>query len=92
MADATPALTVRLRWEQSECLGALGEATGRSADELVAEAVGAYLEADAWITGEIEQAFGEADTSGSVVDVEDVARWLRSWGEGNEPEPPTPKR
>ena len=88
--DAT-ILTVRLSREQGEGLGALAEATGRSADELVAEAVGAYLEADARIAGEIEEAVREADAGASVVDFEDVARWLRSWGKEDELEPPTPK-
>ncbi len=61
------------------------------AGELVAEAVGAALEADARITAEIEQAVGEADAGGPVVDVDDVARWLRSWGKEDELAPPAPK-
>ena len=93
MADSatTTTLTVRLSREQKESLGALAAATGRSADELVAQAVGAYLEAEARIAGEIEQAVGEADAGGPVVDFEDVARWLRSWGKEDELAPPTPK-
>ena len=87
----TTTLTVRLSREQGESLGALAAATGRSADQLVAEAVGAYLETEARIAGEIERAVREADAGGQVVDFEDVARWLRSWGREDELTPPIPK-
>ena len=79
MAGDATTLTVRLSRGQGESLGALAAATGRSADDLVAEAVGAYLEAEARIAAEIEQAVREADAGAPAVDFEDVARWLRSW-------------
>lgn len=60
-------------------LEALARSTRRSKSFLAAEAIAAYVEANAWQTGEIEKALKEADAGDFASDAE-VEAIFRKWG------------
>ena len=76
-------LSIRLDSDLKIKLDALAKASRRSKSFLAAEAIAAYLEAEAWQTSEIHDGMRELD-AGEGIEHEKVGKWLRSWGKKNE--------
>ena len=68
-------------------LDALARRSKRSKSFLAAEAITAYVEAEAWQTGEILAGIADVD-AGRVVSHDRVVKWLRSWGKPSEGKAP----
>jgi predicted transcriptional regulator len=64
-------------------LQALAKRSRRSKSFLAAEAIAAYVRAEEWQLGEIQQGLKELD-AGQAVSHESVSTWLRSWGKPGE--------
>ena len=85
----TATVTIRLRKEQLERLGALAEATNRTRSFLAAEAIAAFLAREEWQIAAIKEGLAELDApEPPPVEHERVAAWLRSWGDETELPPP----
>ena len=83
----TETLSVRVDTSVKKRLEALAKRSRRSKSFLAAEAIAAYVQAEEWQLGEIQQGLKELD-AGQAVSHERVSTWLRSWGkpgEGNAP-------
>jgi predicted transcriptional regulator len=81
--------SVRLERETLERLGIMAKATGRKRGALMAHAIEKYVENEAWQVAAIQEAVDELEQGrADLVDHEDVATWLKSWGSANETEPP----
>lgn len=87
MAESTT-ITIRLSQELKERLDRLAEATNRSKSYLAAEAVAAYLDANAWQIEAIRQAVEKADAGGPFVGDEDAMRYLDALAAGKKPKLP----
>ena len=72
----TVALTVRLTRETKDRLDALALSTRRSKAFLAAEAIDAYVVANAWQVEAIGEAVAEADAGGAFFEHEDVMDYL----------------
>jgi predicted transcriptional regulator len=81
-------ITLQLKKETKAKLEALARSTQRDEGVLVAEAIDAYVELDAWQVEEIRKAVEKADAGGPFCAHEDVMAWLESWGTDNELDPP----
>ena len=68
-------------------LEALAKNARRSKSFLAAEAIAAYVQAEEWQLGEIQQGLRELD-AGQAVSHERVSTWLRSWGKPGEGKAP----
>src|SRR5437867_8397006 len=73
-------LSVRIDLTTKKRLEALANRSKRSKSFLAAEAIAAYVEAEEWQLGEIQDGLKELDEAQSVGH-EKVSKWLRSWGE-----------
>lgn len=80
----TSIVTARLDRTLNERLDALARSTQRSKSFLIAEAVAAYVEVNAWQVEGIQQALDEIEAGAAGVPQEDVEAWVRSWGTENE--------
>ncbi|MBX3517198.1 MAG: ribbon-helix-helix protein, CopG family [Rhodospirillales bacterium] len=80
----TIAMNVRLPKAVWDKLDALAKSTRRSKSCLAAEAIAAYVEANAWQVALIEQRVAEAEAGSRTVSHDDVAKWVASWGQGIE--------
>jgi RHH-type transcriptional regulator, rel operon repressor / antitoxin RelB len=80
-------LSVRLNSQTKAKLEALAKASRRSRSFLAAEAIEAYVAAEAWQLKEIEAGIGDLE-AGRAVDHEDVQTWLKSWGKKRERKSP----
>ena len=83
----TEILSVRVDATVKKRLEALAKNARRSKSFLAAEAIAAYVQAEEWQLGEIQQGLRELD-AGQAVSHEKVSTWLRSWrksGEGKAP-------
>lgn len=87
MADSTT-MTVRLSKELEEKLGRLAESTRRSKFHLAAEAIAAYVDANAWQIEEIGKAVHKADAGGPFVAHEDMVAYMEALARGEKPKPP----
>ena len=87
MVDSTT-LTVRLSSELKGKLERLAESTRRSKSYLAAEAITAYVDANAWQIEEIRKAVRKADAGGPFVSDEDATRYLDALARGENPKPP----
>src|SRR5262249_22443191 len=76
----TTTLSVRLDTDTKRRLEALTKRARRSKSFLAAEAIAAFVEAESWQLDEIQTGMKEL-ADGRGVPHEDVANWLRSWGE-----------
>ncbi len=83
----TEILSVRLDATVKKRLEALAKHSGRSKSCLAAEAIAAFVQAEEWQLGEIQQGFKELD-AGQAVSHERVSTWLRSWGKPGEGKAP----
>jgi predicted transcriptional regulator len=79
--------SIRLRPATKKRLAKLAEATGRSSNFLVSDAVEAYIEDQERQRAEIGEALRDAD-SGHHVPHEAMKAWLLSWGTDHELPPP----
>ena len=87
MADSTT-LTGRLSSDLKGKLERLAESTRRSKSYLAAEAITAYVDANAWQIQEIGKAVRKANAGGPFVSHEDATRYLDALARGEKPKPP----
>ena len=83
----TETLSVRVDTSVKKRLEALAKRSRRSKSFLAAEAIAAYVQAEEWQLGEIQQVLKELD-AGQAVSHERVSTWLRSWGKPGEGKAP----
>jgi RHH-type rel operon transcriptional repressor/antitoxin RelB len=76
-------LSIRLDSEVKAKLETLAKSSRRSKSFLAAEAIAAYVEAEAWQISEIHEGMRELD-AGDGIEHERVGKWLQSWGKKNE--------
>ena len=86
--DRTVTITVRTSRETKEQLEALAENMGRSTNYIADEALSSYINENAWQVEAIRKAVEQADAGGPFVAMEDVKRWVESWGTDHELPPP----
>ena len=86
----TITMNVRLPEAVREKLDALSKSTRRSKSYLAAEAISSYVEANAWQVALIEQRVAELEAGSRTVSHDDVAKWVASWGRGEELARPEP--
>ena len=79
MSGNSTTITVRLDAKIKRRLEALARSTRRSKSFLAAEAISAYVEANAWQAAETEKALKEADAGDFASDAE-VDAVFRKWG------------
>ena len=77
-------ISARIPEKLGEELEALAATTRRSKAYLVTEALEDYVERNARLYREIDEAVREADESGKYVSEKDMQAWLSSWGTTNE--------
>ena len=83
----TETLSTRVDATVKKRLEALAKRSRRSKSFLAAEAIAAYVRAEEWQLGEIQQGLEELD-AGHAVSHERVSTWLRSWGKPGEGKAP----
>lgn len=81
-------LSIRLKPETKKRLARLAQASGRSSNFLIADAVEAYVSDQERMLAEVRQADRQV-ASGHYIKNEDMKAWLLSWG--TEQELPVPK-
>lgn len=88
MANTSSAtLSIRLKPEVKKRLAKLAEASGRSSNFLISDAVESYVADQERLLAEIRQADRQVK-SGHYVRHEDMKAWLLSWGTEHELPPP----
>jgi predicted transcriptional regulator len=80
-------LSIRLNTRTKAKLDALAKASRRSKSFLAAEAIEAFVAAEAWQLGEMEAGIKDLEAN-RVVDHAEVRQWLQSWGKTRERKPP----
>ena len=80
-------LSIRLKSETKRRLARLAEASGRSSNFLISDAVESYVADQERMLAEMRQADGQVK-SGHYVRHEDMKAWLLSWGTDRELPPP----
>lgn len=80
-------LSIRLKAETKRRLAKLAEASGRSSNFLISDAVESYVADQERIQAEMRQADRQVK-SGHYVRHEDMKAWLLSWGTDHELPPP----
>ena len=87
---ASKTVSVRLKSETLEKLGAMAEAMHRPRAWLMAYAIERYIEHEAWQVTAIQTAVDELDKGqADLVDHAAVVQWLNHWGAESEAEPPS---
>ncbi len=82
-------LSVRVSPEVRDELEALAGATGRTKSFLAAEAIRAYLSAQAWQITAIESAIKKSkNKKAKFYDHAEIAGWLQTWGTKTSRKPP----
>lgn len=81
-------MTLRLRQETKDRLDALAKSTRRSRSFLAAEAIEAFLRANAWQVEQIGRAVEKADVGGPFVPHDEAMAYLEARARGEEPELP----
>jgi len=80
-------LSVRLKPETKRRLSKLAQASGRSSNFLISDAVESYVADQERMLAEVRQADRQAQ-SGHYIRHEDMKAWLLSWGTSRELAPP----
>jgi len=80
-------LSIRLKPDIKKRLARLAEASGRSSNFLISDAVESYVADQERMLAEVRQADRQVK-SGHYVRDEDMKAWLLSWGTKNELPPP----
>jgi predicted transcriptional regulator len=83
----TTVLSVRLDRDTKKQLEALAKRARRSKSFLAAEAIAAFVEAEAWQLDQIQAGLAELD-EGRGAPHKEVATWLRSWSRTRERKAP----
>lgn len=83
----TEILSIRIDSATKKRLEALSKRSKRSKSFLAAEAIAAYVDAEAWQIGEIQAGIAELD-AGLGVSHDKVSKWLKSWGKPAESRAP----
>ena len=83
----TETLSIRIDAKTKKRLEALSKRSKRSKSFLAAEAITAYVEAEEWQLGEMQEGIGELE-SGREVSHEKVSKWLKTWGKRGETKAP----
>jgi predicted transcriptional regulator len=83
----TSTLSIRIDAETKKRLDSLAKRSKRTKSFLAAEAIAAYVEAEDWQLAEVQEGIAELD-SGEVVEHEQVAKWLKTWGKRVETKAP----
>jgi len=83
----TETLSIRLDPETKKRLDALAKRSKRSKSFLAAEAIAAYVDAEAWQLGEMQAGLAELE-EGNTIGHEKVAKWLKYWGKQSEAKAP----
>lgn len=83
-------MNVRLPEAVRDKLEGLAKSTKRSKSYLAAEAITSYVEANAWQVALIEQRVAELEAGSKTFSHDDVAKWVASWGHGDELTRPEP--
>ena len=83
----TERLSIRIDAERKKQLDALARLSKRSKSFLAAEAIAAYVDAEAWQLGEIGAGMSDLN-AGRAVSHENVSKWLASWGKSSEGKAP----
>jgi predicted transcriptional regulator len=87
---ASKTVSVRLKSETLEKLGAMAEAMHRPRAWLMAHAIERYIAHEAWQVAAIQTAVDELDKEqADLVEHATVVRWLDHWGTEGEVEPPS---
>src|SRR5437588_12064093 len=81
------AFSVRLKPETKKRLARLAQASGRSSNFLIADAVDSYVADQERLLAEVRQADRQVKT-GHYIRHEDMKAWLLSWGTDRELPPP----
>jgi RHH-type rel operon transcriptional repressor/antitoxin RelB len=89
MPRTSPVMT-RVSPDIKRKLRALAKETDRSESYLVAEAIAAYVDLNAWQVTHIKKSLAEVAAGDTGVSHERVAAWLDSWGSERELPPPKP--
>ena len=83
-------VSVRLKSETLEKLGAMAEAMHRPRAWLMAHAIERYVEHEVWQMAAIQTAVDELDKGHTdLVDHAKVVQWLDRWGAEGKAEPPS---
>src|SRR5271155_1655020 len=80
-------LSIRLKPETKKQLARLAEASGRSSNFLIADAVEVYVSDQERMLAELRQADRQVK-SGHYIRNQDMKAWLLSWGTDHELRPP----
>lgn len=80
-------LSIRLKPEVKRRLAKLAQASGRSSNFLISDAVESYVADQERLLGEVRQADRQVK-SGHYIRHEDMKAWLLSWGTKRELPPP----
>ena len=91
MTSVTIVLNVPIGRSDRERLARLAETTGRSEEEIAAEAIAGALDANDWQVEAILQAIAEMDR-GEGIPHEEVPAWVESLGTAHGLPPPGPRR
>ena len=83
----TETLSIRIDADTVKKLDALARRSKRSKSFLAAEAITAYVDAEAWQLGEIQAGLTDLD-GGKTVSHDKVVKWMKSWGKRSEQKPP----
>jgi predicted transcriptional regulator len=84
-------LSARVSEETKDSLADLAAATDRPIAWHVNQALANYVELNRWQVESIKKGLAEMD-AGEVVPLDDVARWVKSWGTRNELPRPEPRK
>ena len=84
---STTVLSVPVEKSIRERLAKLAATTGRTEEDIAAEAIAGAIEASDWHAAAIEKALAEV-ARGEVISGQAVDDWLASWGTPNELPPP----
>ena len=84
---ASTTFSIRLKPEIKKRLAKLAEASGRSSNFLIADAVESYVADQERMLGEMRQADRQVK-GGHYIKHEDMKAWLLSWGTDHELPPP----
>jgi predicted transcriptional regulator len=84
---STTVLAVPVEKSVRDRLAKIAAETGRTEEDLAAEAIAVAIEANDWYAAAIEQGLAEIER-GEVISGEAVEEWLASWGTPNELPPP----
>jgi predicted transcriptional regulator len=84
-------LSARIPEEMKEGLADLAAATDRPIAWHVAQALANYVEMNRWQVAAIKEGLAQVD-AGEIVPLEDVERWVASWGMPRELPRPEPRK